>query len=79
MTTVSVEEIRYDILGWLQKAQVDEKIIILKSNKPIAEIIPIRSDSIELRPMGLCKGDFTVPDDFDAPLPEEIIQQFEGI
>lgn len=30
------------------------------------------------RPFGLCKGEFTVPDDFDDPLPEVIIKQFEG-
>lgn len=31
-----------------------------------------------LRLFGLCAGEFTVPDDFDAPLPEEIVQAFEG-
>lgn len=29
------------------------------------------------RPFGLCAGEFSVPDDFDAPLPEEILQEFE--
>jgi hypothetical protein len=31
----------------------------------------------QVRPAGLCSGDFTVPDDFDDPLPEEILQSFE--
>ncbi len=30
------------------------------------------------RPYGLAKGDFIVPDDFDDPLPEEILAGFEG-
>lgn len=30
------------------------------------------------RPYGLCKGDFTVPQEFDAPLPEDLIASFEG-
>lgn len=30
------------------------------------------------RPYGLAKGDFIVPDDFDDPLPEEILKGFEG-
>ncbi|MBS1787964.1 MAG: hypothetical protein JST85_09595 [Acidobacteria bacterium] len=30
------------------------------------------------RPFGLCAGEFVVPDDFDAPLPEEILRDFEG-
>ena len=29
------------------------------------------------RPFGLCAGQFIVPDDFDAPLPEEILRLFE--
>ena len=30
------------------------------------------------RPFGLCAGEFVVPEDFDAPLPEEILNAFEG-
>ena len=30
------------------------------------------------RPCGLAKGQFTVPDDFNAPLPEDVLQTFEG-
>lgn len=32
----------------------------------------------QLRPFGLCAGDFVVPDDFDAPLPEDVLNAFEG-
>lgn len=32
----------------------------------------------ELRPIGLAKGEFVVPDDFDDPLPEEILADFEN-
>ena len=32
----------------------------------------------KLRPFGLCAGEFEVPEDFDAPLPEEILNAFEG-
>lgn len=32
---------------------------------------------IGLRPYGLCQGDFVVPDDFNDPLPEEILEMFE--
>lgn len=31
-----------------------------------------------LRPYGLCSGQFTVPDDFDEPLPEDIMNLYEG-
>jgi len=31
-----------------------------------------------MRPYGLAQGEFVVPDDFDDPLPEEILRDFEG-
>ena len=30
------------------------------------------------RPFGLAKGEFSAPDDFNAPLPDEIVRAFEG-
>ncbi|WP_009631744.1 type II toxin-antitoxin system Phd/YefM family antitoxin [Synechocystis sp. PCC 7509] len=41
------------------------------------ELPPITSGK-QLRPYGLCAGEFTVPDDFDAPLPEDLLSAFEG-
>ena len=31
-----------------------------------------------LRPIGLAEGEFVVPDNFDDPLPEDILRDFEG-
>ena len=36
------------------------------------------TEPIAPRPYALCAGEFEVPDDFDAPLPEEILQAFEN-
>jgi hypothetical protein len=36
------------------------------------------SPLLQPRPIGLAKGQFTVPDDFNAPLPEDVLQTFEG-
>ena len=44
----------------------------------MAEIKPLIAVQQKLRPFGLCNGDFVVPDDFDEPIPEEIISEFEG-
>ncbi|BCX10676.1 MAG: hypothetical protein KatS3mg066_4535 [Fischerella sp.] len=49
-----------------------------QADKAIAELKPITNTNKQLRPFGLCAGEFTVPDDFDAPLPEEILNAFEG-
>lgn len=39
--------------------------------------VGLGSNDEPLRPFGLCAGEFTVPDDFDDPLPEHVIKEFE--
>ena len=78
MAQVSVEEIQQDLSAYLQRVEDGETIIIIRAGKPVAEVKPLLSRTETLRPFGLCAGEFTVPDDFDAPLPEDIVRAFEG-
>ena len=78
MAQVSVEEIQQDLPAYLQRVEDGETIIIIRAGKPVAEVKPVLSRTETLRPFGLCAGEFTVPDDFDAPLPEDIVKSFEG-
>ncbi len=53
---------------------------ILQNDKAVEVFVTILEKDSELenpRPFGLSKGDFVVPDDFDAPLPEEVLASFE--
>lgn len=79
MIQVSVDEIKRDISAYLQRVEAGETVIIVEADKPIAEIKSVLPKVKALRPFGLCAGEFVVPDDFDAPLPEEVIREFEGI
>lgn len=82
MNTISVDEIQGDLTGCLQRVQAGETLLIMQFGQPVAEIIPVKSLSDEVgltpRPYGLAKGEFIVPDDFDDPLPEDILRDFEG-
>ncbi len=77
MTQVTVDEIERDLPAYLQRVEAGETIVITQAGKPMAEIKPIVSESEKQRPFGLCAGEFIVPDDFDAPLPEDLLQEFE--
>jgi len=77
MLNVTVDEIQRDPLKYLHQVEAGETLVIVRSDKAIAELRPIASNK-QLRPFGLCSGDFTVPDDFDAPLPEDLLSAFEG-
>jgi antitoxin (DNA-binding transcriptional repressor) of toxin-antitoxin stability system len=77
MVKVTVEEMQRDLLHYLRQVEGGETLVIVRLDEAIAEIRPI-SPSQQLRPYGLCAGEFVVPDDFDAPLPEDILNAFEG-
>jgi antitoxin (DNA-binding transcriptional repressor) of toxin-antitoxin stability system len=78
MVQVSVEEIQQDLAAYLQRVEAGETVVIVRAGQPIAEMKPVALGTKQLRPFGLCAGEFTVPQDFDAPLPEDILNAFEG-
>ncbi len=83
MTTISVDDIQYDLVGYLDRVQAGETLLITQAGRPVAEINPVKSvepDDLLLtrRPSGLAEGQFVVPDDFDDPLPDDIQRLFNG-
>lgn len=77
MLNVTVDDLQRDPLKYLRQVEAGETLVIVRYDKAIAELRPIASNN-QLRPYGLCAGEFTVPDDFDAPLPEDLLNAFEG-
>jgi antitoxin (DNA-binding transcriptional repressor) of toxin-antitoxin stability system len=69
--TTSSEILSRSSIGWSTA-----KLVVTEQDRPIAEIRPIESVR-KPRPFGLAKGTFVVPDDFDAPLPEDVLKDFE--
>lgn len=74
---VTVDDLQRDPLQYLRRVEAGETIVIIRQDKVIAELKPITTNN-QLRPFGLCAGEFAVPDDFDDPLPEDILRAFEG-
>lgn len=74
---VSVEEIEKDPHEYLHRVLDGETVIVFEKDRPVAEMRPLAKRA-GMRPIGLAKGDFVVPDDFDDPLPEDVLQFFEG-
>ena len=78
MSTVSVEEIERNLLGYLQRVREGETLLIVQGDQPVAELKPVPTSGDELRPYGLCAGEIVVSDDFDAPLPADLQALFDG-
>ena len=74
---VTVDDLQCDPLQYLRRVEAGETIVIIRQDKVIAELRPIATNN-QLRPFGLCAGEFAVPDDFDDPLPEDMLRAFEG-
>lgn len=78
MAQVSIEDVQRDLSTYLQRVEAGETLLIVRAGKPIAEVKPVVARVETLRPFGLCAGEFLVPEDFDAPLPEDMLKAFEG-
>lgn len=78
MATVRLSEIQRDLPAYIRRVAAGENFVITEEGRPVAEIKPVTPRPTAPRPSGLCRGAFRVPDDFDAPLPEEVIREFEG-
>ncbi len=74
MKAVSVNEFYSNFQKYLTIILRGENIVLSRNNKRIAVIEPVRSHKD--RPHGLCKGEFTVPDDFNAPLSDDLTDLF---
>jgi len=75
---VDADEVASHLGAYLQKVGHGETFVIAVQNRPVAELRPTDVPPAAERPYGLCAGEFVVPDDFDAPLPEDILTDFEG-
>jgi antitoxin (DNA-binding transcriptional repressor) of toxin-antitoxin stability system len=78
MSTISIHDVQRDPLACLRRVEEGETLVVVRDERPVAEIKPILPVAGAPRPFGLCAGQFVVPGDFDQPLPDEVLQEFEG-
>jgi len=78
MSTVSIQELQLNSSALLDRVEAGERIAVSRSGRVVAELRPLVEDNGKPRPFGLCAGAFIVPDDFDAPLPEDFLEGLVG-
>lgn len=79
MDTINIQDLQQNAIALLNRVAAGERLIIARDGQPVAELKPVAKSSGDSRPYGLCAGEFVVPDDFDAPLPEDVVRGFEGL
>jgi len=76
MRTINIHAAKTHLSRLVEDAAAGEEIIIAKSGKPVARLCPL-AHAPKKRVLGRLRGKLIVPDDFDAPLPDEILDLFE--
>jgi len=77
LTTVNVHAAKSQLSRLLDAAAAGEEVIIAKAGKPVARLVPFEQKK-ERRKLGMLAGKLHVPDDFDDPLPDSVLADFEG-
>jgi prevent-host-death family protein len=75
---VNVHEAKTNFSKLLQRVALGEEVIIAKAGVPVARLVPIKPATQGKRPLGFLKGEIWMSDDFDAPLPPDILAGFLG-
>lgn len=78
MIRLNITEFKTHLSKYLERLANGEKILLCKRNIPIAEIRPLPVKKEGRRPIGLAKKDFKVPKKFFAPLPNDLLNAFQG-
>jgi prevent-host-death family protein len=73
---VGVHEAKTHLSKLLRRVAMGEEITIRNGGRPVARLVPPREQPS--RQFGLDRGAFEVPEDFNAPLPDELAEEFES-
>ncbi len=77
MKEMNTHEAKTRFSQLLRRVAAGEEITIANRGIPVARLVPIPAQEAR-RKLGIFRGQMTIADDFDAPLPDSILRVFEG-
>lgn len=76
MVEVTVDEAKTQLSKLLDRATAGEEVVITRNGTPVARLVSAQPVSSP-RKLGALRGKITIPDDFDDPLPDDLLDAFE--
>lgn len=77
--TINIHDAKTHFSRLIERAENGETLIIARAGKPVARIVPLEKAVVDTsRRIGFMEGEFTVPDDFDTMMQDEIEEMFYG-
>ena len=73
--TVNIHAAKTQLSRLLEQVEEGEEIVIARAGKPIARIVPLVPTRPKRR-LGILEGQYTVADDIDDPLPDDLLEEF---
>jgi prevent-host-death family protein len=77
MTTINIYEAKTQLSKLVDRAAAGKDVIIARAGQPVARLTSLVKPARQIR-FGVLKGKVKIADDFDAPLSDEVLAQFEG-
>ncbi len=77
MTKVNIHQAKTQFSRLIELAASGEEVVIARSGKPVARLVSYIPKGAVRRP-GSMRGKIRIKNDFDAPLPKELLAAFEG-
>jgi prevent-host-death family protein len=77
MLTVNIHAVKTQLARLLDATAAGEEVVIARAGKPVARLVPIEAQPAKRR-LGLLDGKLRVSANFDDPLPDDILADFEG-
>ncbi|MHB8766938.1 MAG: type II toxin-antitoxin system Phd/YefM family antitoxin [Deferrisomatales bacterium] len=74
---VNVHEAKTHFSKLLARVEGGEEIVIGRAGTPVAKLVPVARERTARVP-GSARGQVVMAPDFDAPLPDEVLAEFEG-
>lgn len=77
MRSVNIHDAKTNLSRLLEYVSAGGEVTIAKAGKSVARLVPI-GQAARRRTFGVLRGKIAIANDFDAPLPDEILRSFEG-
>jgi len=74
---VNIHEAKTQFSKLISRVGSGEEVVIAKAGKPVAKLVPVKKD-MGHRASGSAKGKIVIAEDFDAPLPDSVLSEFEN-
>ena len=74
-TIINIHEAKTHLSRIVEEVAAGKEVIIAKAGRPIARLVPL-APAVKSKKFGTLKGKIDAPDNFNDPLPDDVLESF---